>query len=409
MSKSYNTAKVIIRKQKLNAAGKAPIALQIFVGGERKIIALNVLIKPEDFDAVAQAVKIKGDAEATRLYNALIKKKVSRASQIFINAEVNDETLTMQRFLELFDVKMSRDSFSVFVKKEIEQLEGTVDKSTIGHYRLMLRYAHEFGNTENLSFAQIDFAFIEGYERFLKKRGLGVNTAAKVHSKLKKFLNLAAARGKVIQQPYRNFKIKKAKTLRDWLTPSELDALFNLYNARQLRGEWQRVLRYFLFSCVCGGFRISDLKELEDANKVGENLVVDTQKGSNFERRVIVPFSEVGLLLWKDRDRAKQAKKVFDCISDTNSNQVIKKVARIAGIEKDVTMHVARHTFATNYIIFGGRIEMLNDILGHSKMETTQIYLHLATAYNQKSEQMKNFDKFFKVEKRKIVPITKIA
>lgn len=410
MANSRNTAKVILRSQTQTAAGTATLALQLFVSGVRKVMSLNIYVKSEHFNSDTQIVKIKGDVETSRLYNALIQKKLSRASQIFINAEINDETLTMSRFLELFDVKMSRDSFSTFVLKEIERAKGTVDKSTLDGYSLMLRYAHESADTQNISFAQLDLAFVEDFERFLKKQKLSVNTVAKHHKNLKKFINLAKSRGKSLQTPYGNFKVKKAKTLRDWLTPDELDALFNLYNSHQLRKEWQSVLRYFLFSCVCGGLRISDLQLLEDANKIGENLVVDTEKGTNYERRVIVPFSEVGLDLWRDRAKMTQKKKVFECISDQNSNKTIKKIARIAGIEKVITMHVARHTFATNYIVFGGRLEMLNDILGHSKIETTMIYVHMAEAYKQKGEQMRNFDRFFRVEKKKIIPIAhKIA
>lgn len=403
MANSRNTAKVILRNQTLTTKGTATLALQVFVGGIRKLISLGIYVKPEHFNSDTFQVKIQGDVVQTRNINALIQKKLSRANELFFQAEFNGEVLTMQRFMQFFDTKNSSASFSDFVNTEITQLIGSVDGDTIGHYRLMLRYAQEFAGVDNLSFAHIDRVFIEGFDKFLKNKPLSVNSVAKMHTKLKKFINLAILRGKSLQSPYASFKVKKAKTLRDWLTPDELDALFNLYNSQQLRAEWQRVLRYFLFSCVGGGLRISDLKELTEANKIGENLVVDTEKGSNYERRVIIPFSEVGLSLWKDKMYQKQSKKIFDCISDQRSNDVVKKVVRIAGIDKSITMHAARHTFATNYIIIGGRIEMLNDILGHSKLETTQIYLHLAEAYVQKGEQMKNFDKYYKVEKRKII------
>lgn len=409
MANSRNTAKVILRKQTLTAAGTATVALQVFIGGKRAVLSLNIYIQTDQFDAAAQKVSIKGNADLTRQHNAMIQKKLSRAHEIIFNAEFNDESLTMPKFMQLYDAKVSRSSFSEYVIKEIQEVDGLVERSTISNYKLMLNYAHQFAKTENISFAAIDTAFVEGYDRFLKKMGLSINTIAKHHKNLKKFINLAASRGKPVHAPYKAFKVKKARTTRDWLTIEELDLLFNLYNSRKLRPEWQRVLRYFLFSCVCGGFRISDLKQLEDAHKVGENLVVETVKGRNYERRVVVPFSDVGLALWRDKENLN-TKKVFNCISDQRSNDTIKVVARIAGIEKNVTMHVARHTFATNYIILGGRIEMLNDILSHSKLETTQIYMHIATAYKQKGEQMKNFDRFFKVEKRKIIPIAhKIA
>lgn len=404
MSKSHNTAKIILRKQKINAEGKAPLALQVFVGGERKIMALGILVEPSYFNLTTQTVKIPRDTEGSKRINALIKKKLTEANDIFFHSAYHSTPLSLSDFTLQYGKQINRDSFTDFVNTEIEAAEGQMAKETIKGYQISSRYWHLYAEKANILLSEITQVWVEGFEKWLKAKALDTNTRHKHHKNLKKFLNLAVTRGKSVANPYARFRVKKAKTIPEWLTPSEVEALFNLYNCRTLRVEWQRVLRYFLFSCVGGGLRISDLTQLTDANKVGENLVFRPIKTHDTDLRIVVPFSEVGLALWKDKI-SRNEKKAFGCLSDQRSNDVIKKVSRLAGVEKDVTMHVARHTFATNYILLGGRIEMLQDILGHSKLETTQIYLHLAEAYTQKGEQMKNFDRFFRVESRKIVSI----
>lgn len=409
MAKSHNTAKIIIRCQKLNAAGSAPLALQLFVGGQRKVIGLGISVQPSHFNLLSQKVTIPRDAELSRRINALIRKRLTEVNDIFFHYAYQGIELTMSDFLKQSNQKANRDSFSEFVKIEIEAAIGQMAVETVKGYRISLKYWHTFAEKENILFSEINQVWVEGFEKWLKAKGLDTNTRFKHHKNLKKFLNLALARGKSIANPYLRYQVKKAKTLPDWLTCEEVEALFNLYNRQILRVEWQRVLRYFLFACVNGGLRISDLQQLQTSNKVGDNLVFRPIKTHHTDMQLVVPFSEVGLALWKDKI-SRDDKYMFGCLSDQRSNDVVKKVARMAGIEKNVTMHVARHTFATNYILFGGRIEMLQDILGHSKLETTQVYLHLATAYKQKGEQMRNFDRFFKVEKRKIVAIAhKIA
>jgi site-specific recombinase XerD len=401
MSKSHNTAKIILRKEKINAAGKAPLAMQVFIGGQRKIIGLGISIEPLHFNLVSQTVSIPRDIPQSRKINALISKRLTECNDIFYHANYHGIELTMTDFLKQSGQKSNRDSFSEFLKVEIDASVGQMADETVKGYKISSKYFHEYARKENVFFAEINQEWVEGLEKWLKAKPLDVNTRHKHHKNLKKFLNLAVARGKAVVNPYARYKVKKAKTIPEWLTPSEVEILFNLYNRRCLRIEWQRVLRYFLFSCVNGGLRISDLTALQTTNKVGENLVFRPIKTRDSDMQLVVPFSDVGLALWQDK--ISRDNKLFGCLSDQRSNEAIKKIARMSGIDKDVTMHVARHTFATNYIIFGGRIEMLQDVLGHSKLETTQIYLHLATAFEQKGEQMKNFDKFFRVEPRKIV------
>ena len=111
---SYNTAKIIIRLQKINSLGKAPLALQVFVGGERKVMSLNVTVEPSFFDAVAQKVKIPRDTEGSRRINALIQKRLTEANDIFFNFNYQNTALSLSEFMQQCARQMNRDSFSDF-------------------------------------------------------------------------------------------------------------------------------------------------------------------------------------------------------------------------------------------------------------------------------------------------------
>ena len=71
----------------------------------------------------------------------------------------------------------------------------------------------------------------------------------------------------------------------------------------------------------------------------------------------------------------------------------MKDIARICGIKKRVTFHVGRHTFATQFLIIGGKVEVLQKLMGHSKMETTMIYVHIVDT--QKEDQISQMDTIF--------------
>jgi len=404
MAKSHNTVKVIIRKELLNKSKSAPICLQCFINGKRKVISVGVSVEIAHFNADTEKVTIPKNADETRKLNALIEKKKSEVNDIFFKAAYDGTSLSIDLFNRQINKKLNTDSFTDFIVKESELLEGQLAKDTIKGYSISLKYFRAYAKKDNISFIDINQEWVEGFDKWLKAKKLDTNTRHKHHKNVKKFINLAILRSINVVNPYLKYKVKKAKTTPDWLTPEELGKLVELYNARTLRIEWQRVLRYFLFSCVCGGLRISDLANIQANNKIGDMLVFRAQKTKETNVSVTVPFSEVGLNLWND-NIGRESKKVFGCLTDQRSNDVIKKVSRMAGIDKHVTMHVARHTFATSYIIIGGRVEMLQDILGHSKLETTQIYLHLAQAYTQKRSDMQNFDKLFKIEPYK--PILK--
>lgn len=149
----------------------------------------------------------------------------------------------------------------------------------------------------------------------------------------------------------------------------------------------------FLFSCFCG-LRISDIKTLKwgeiksrSDGWVIEKLQVKTQQAIN------VPLSANALEWLPDRGQAKDESLVFALPSYFTINRYVKRWAKEAEIKKDVTFHIARHTFATTLLTLGADIYTTSKLLGHQNLRTTQIYAEVVN--NKKVEAVNLLDKVF--------------
>jgi integrase/recombinase XerD len=209
-------------------------------------------------------------------------------------------------------------------------------------------------------------------EAHLKKQKLSSNTRKKIHTRVKTILLQAEKEGLPIVNPYAEFTIGTIRGQRSALTVEELKTLFTLYRDDRLPPHLQNTLQYFLFSCLTG-CRYSDVAELTHRNIKGTNLVYTPQKTARLEKqiemRLPVPAYE---LLHKRQGR------LFDVISDQKTNRNLKAILQHVAIDKNITFHSARHTFGTLFIAMGGDVSVLQQLMGHSKIETTSEYLHLA-------------------------------
>jgi site-specific recombinase XerD len=105
-----------------------------------------------------------------------------------------------------------------------------------------------------------------------------------------------------------------------------------------------------------------------------------------------VPLSALALRLIAES--GSKSTKLFNVTDEQQMNRHLKEIAAAAGINKNITTHVGRHTFGFLYLAMGGKVEELREILGHSKIETTMVYSH--TDYSRKVEGVRRFDEIFR-------------
>ena len=131
------------------------------------------------------------------------------------------------------------------------------------------------------------------------------------------------------------------------------------------------ILAYFLFSCYTG-LRFSDVEVANSSNIIDKMYNYTPIKSRNKLKVVKVPLTDRALAIIKDKKG-----KLFNTKCNQRTNEALKEIATCAEINKKLTFHVARHTFATSFLSLGGKVEVLQKIMGHSKLETTMVYVHI--------------------------------
>jgi integrase len=218
-------------------------------------------------------------------------------------------------------------------------------------------------------FGDINEKWIDGFRRHLEKQDLKVNSIATYLDILKTVFNIAVKQKIIGVNPFTYARpIKRVRTSREYLTVDELRVLFATPTDHEM------VKRSFLFACLTG-LRISDLRALTWKGVQGAELRI-TQKKTGDD--VLVPISDQARELLPERGNARYKEKVFDFPSrDDVYNRRLQSWVAKAGIEKHITSHIARHTFATMLVSAGNDLYAVQHLLGHRDIKVTQIYARL--------------------------------
>ena len=225
----------------------------------------------------------------------------------------------------------------------------------------------KYAKANDLTFAEVDDAFLEGFKHYLLAE-LSQNSAHTYFNKLRACLNAAFNARIIPDNPMKRIKsIPSAETEREYLTAEELRKL------KETDCEIPRLKRAFLFSCLTG-LRISDIERLkwEDIVKSdggGYVLRFRQKKTGSFET---LPINDQALEFLGEF--GEPHRRVFKLKYSAWNNIMLKNWVALAGINKKVTFHVARHTYATLLLANGVDIYTVSKMLGHKNIKTTQIY-----------------------------------
>ncbi len=192
--------------------------------------------------------------------------------------------------------------------------------------------------------------------------------------RLKKLLNLAQKLEWVVKDPFSKFFLKFDKVERDFLDKDKLDSIYKFKSNRKGLNQTRDI---FIFSCYTGLSWI-DVKNLSRDNIVlgidGNTWIHAAREKTNKPIKIhLLPIAEV--LLKKYVSIMQHTELVLPVYSNQITNKYLKEIARQLGIQKRLTFHTARHTFATTVTLSNGApIETVSKLLGHKKLSTTQIY-----------------------------------
>jgi len=205
-----------------------------------------------------------------------------------------------------------------------------------------------------------------------------INSDLKV---IKKWLRIARKNAIQLNIDVDDIKVGKTTGTREYLTDKELELLWKFYFSGFLSDRYKLTVGIFLFGCFTS-LRISDMKQLKrkdfeaDVNGRATKSFVVTKTKKNHQ----IKFNESSLkIVAGNPDLFKVWK------SEQKMNEEIKEVMKILKINKSISLHCARHTFATNYLRVGGKVEVLQKILGHSSITETMIYVKIYESEKENS------------------------
>jgi site-specific recombinase XerD len=335
---------------------------------------------------------IRGTTKEIKDKNLIINNCKSRINDIFVRYRLRFSELTPELLQREYDNYTSNFMFYDYAMTKLSDRKLDLSNGTFRRHKAGLNKIKAFLPCLRLN--DITETTVIELIRWCKVRRKNKASSVQVTIKLlKQYFYAAKKDGLASGNPFENIRLRANITVREYLSPEELQICIKLYRSHTLPGPLQNVLRYFLFSCFTG-LRYSDVQAFSHSNIVGSTIVVQMIKTKNETGKTVkIPITKGVNELIKDAGH-HAGNQVFRVISDQKTNKFLKEIMAVAGIAKHISYHCARHTFATNFLISNGeKIATLQELLGHSKIEQTRIYAHVI--YESVEDSMKFFNSFW--------------
>lgn len=381
----YNI-KLTANKQRVQAGGL--VGLRYYVSGQSQhdYIATGIHWELKNFDDKEGVIK-RGNADI-KTYNAtnqILSDLYNRICTILDNQE---EFSIADLKDELKGKQIKHDFISYALKTaqirlKRKEIQYPSYKAQVSSINILKEYC------KKLPFTKINLDFLNNYKSHLIEQGYERNT---VWTKLKDFrtyLNLAKKEKILFDYPFgTKFKMPRTESRIEFLHEKEFQKLKEHYLSEDITDAEKPVLRAFLFSCYTS-LRLSDIIALRGKNIKNDVIEFEPQKTRESETKKIlklrIPLHEFAKSLIKES--AKEDRIFNDLPTEQKINVRLKKIAEKSNIQKDISFHYSRHTFATRFLAAGGAIEILQEIMGHESITTTMIYVHIEPS--RKAKQIK--------------------
>lgn len=379
--KSVFKAAFYLRSNHVNKDGKSMVMLRCSLNGERANFgSTGIGVDPKTWDCTKSRVKGKNtEALSTNLqlsnledlvtslyykYEKTDKLSLERIKQDYLGKTVSTETI-----MELFE------AHNEDVKKQVGC--GGLSTTSYSKYELVRkRFAQMIlkqYRRKDLRITEVTPFVIHDFELYLRTEiGQSPNTATKTLKTFKSVILFGIRNGLMTNNPFANIRFHLKGVDRGYLEDDELNRLMN----KEIGNKRLSLIRdLFVFSCFTG------LAYIDLANLKGENIVtlngVEWIKGRRVKTGTLINVVLLDIpkrLILKYTDDKRRKEHLFPIISNQKMNEYLKEIAAICDIDKNLTCHIARHTFATMALSKGVPIESVSKMLGHTNIRTTQIY-----------------------------------
>lgn len=364
---------------------KGLVYARITVETRRIEISLKKTIAVEEWNKARGMAR--GSSPEVKKFNSYLEQVRARLTDAYRELQVSKQKITPENIKALFQGDSDEHSLIELVDYHNTTQTSVLSPGTMKNYRTTKKYLQRFLKSKfkssDIYLVQINYKFITDFEYFLRnyqpldhQKAIGNNGVMKHQERFRKMINLGFRLGWVTQNPFDSYKLSFRKVDRGFLTEKELKVIEN----KKFEIERLETVRdIFVFSCYTGLSYIDAINLRSDEI----NLGIDSQywifsRRQKTDTKLQIPLLPKALNIYKEyREHPKSVsrEKVFPLISNQKLNSYLKEIADLCGIKKNLTFHLARHTFATTVTLSNGvPIETVSNVLGHKSISTTQIY-----------------------------------
>ena len=372
------------KKGNLNSKGEVPVRLRITVSGKRFEMSTDRMVKPDLW--ITGSNSVKSGKEESRVLNTYLKNLETNVYKAINAIELAGKEVTFESLrAKIKGTSEKTHTLIGLFNYHNERMKALVGHDfaigtykryvvTIGKVKAFLQHQYK---KDDMPITELNHAFVTNFEYYLKTHDTNQsNTAMKYIRNLKKVVNIAVSNEWLDRDPFVRFKCTYKDPNRQPLTQSELDVLMT----KELKIYRLEVVRdMFVFSCFTG-LAYSDIEQLTPSiiykGIDGEDwITLQRQKTDTRTSLPILPQAKAIIDKYRNNPVTLNSGKLLPMISNQKTNAFLKEIATLCEIDKNLTYHMARHTFATTVALANGvPIETVSRILGHTSIPTTQIY-----------------------------------
>lgn len=386
------SVKLVLRTHQKDTAGHSPLYIRVIKDRKAKFVATGVKLKETEWDEEKQRVK-KNHPNSARMNAALMQKLADAEGQV-ADFERKKRTVSAKKLKDAIKGKAA-ENFFVYAYSRCEKMKGTVSYRTYQSYLNYIKKFETFKGSNEVYFDDITVTTLKDYINYMVNVLKNGATTQNFSLKILALIFKDAQREDIIPDslyPFSKVRVKKDMGKRLFLNKTQIEALINLDVSKAPKA--QIIKDMFIFSIYAGGLRFSDVLSLqhkhfiEQENRINKRIrktgrqhqfkigsvaldIINKYKQPNSKPDDFI----FPLMPDKDFEKLEDAKQ-FDIIKTCNqlTRWYLPKFGKQIGLQFNLSFHLSRHTFATNALNNGMRIEHVSKLLDHTDISTTQIY-----------------------------------
>ena len=362
------------------------IYARITVNGKRANISLKYHADIRIWDSNRQ--RAKGNSERARTLNQYLDQVHSQIVQHYQDLKFKGHLITVELIkAEYLGESDNSKTLQNLIEYHTQKTEKTLAIGTLRNFGVtegyIFRHLNNELNTTDIYLKELNYKFICDFANFLRcywpkghPKAMSNNTVMKHIQRFRKIVTLGYHIEWIDRDPFVRWKPTYEKRERPYLTDNELSNIETYHFPIE---RLERVRDLFIFSCYTGIAYI-DIMNLTNDNILkgidgNDWIFTNRQKTKSPVKVPLLAKAQELIYKYQNHPMTQITETLFPVITNEKVNLYLKEIADACGLKKNLTFHMARHTFATTVTLSNGvPIETVSKLLGHSKIASTQIY-----------------------------------